>query len=74
LTINDGDAQLLGLRRVKQHSFHLLLPRSMCHGMGKAVAATLARRGDIQLQSVAVLNILCKADSKFFGFACCGPA
>jgi hypothetical protein len=36
--------------------------------MGKAAAAALARRGDIQVQSVAVLNILCKADSKFFWF------
>jgi hypothetical protein len=44
LTIDNGDAQFLGLRRVEQHSFHFLLPRSMHHGMGKTGAPHVAAR------------------------------
>jgi len=28
LTIDDGDAQLFGLRRIEQHALHLILPRA----------------------------------------------
>ena len=33
------DTKLFGLRRVEQHAFHFLLPRSFAHGMGKTIAA-----------------------------------
>ncbi|MGH8756335.1 MAG: hypothetical protein ACREU0_11060, partial [Burkholderiales bacterium] len=41
LTIDYRDAQLLGLRRVKQHAFHFMLSRAL-HGQGKPYAVTIA--------------------------------